>query len=259
MPDASQKAEAQASGPPPAAIAEITDEELPSWKRFAAIPTAGQASSTPAPSVQNLSAPDSSNAAEHQQQSLPVGPLTTQLPRAPALQNSADAEPDLSKSIHEAIKESVRPAYNQLVESGVIETWHDVKASLGLGKNQWSDRDSAEGAAKTPSQWNSSGDASPYPVQPPRTAAQAQMDRELAAMMREKLIDQVTPWLIGLVVLYIVGYLIKLVVHYFRWKSAQRIARAQRQALRRTRTGGSTRIDRTRSPSSSPSESKETV
>ena len=258
MENAPQKVEAQANEPPPA-IAAITDEELPNWHRSAAIPTARQAPSAADSSVQSSAVPDASKPTDHQQQ--PVVPLTTQPPQTHTTQNVSEAEPVAGKSIHQAVKESVRPAYNQLVESGVIDTWHDVKASLGLEKNHWNERDSAEGTAKAPTQWDASGGTSPYSAQPPRTAAQEQMDRELAAMMREKLIDQVTPWLIGLVGLYIVGYLIKQGVSYVRWKTARRserrIARAQRHGSRRVRSGS--RSDRTRSPSSTPSESKETV
>jgi hypothetical protein len=96
-------------------------------------------------------------------------------------------------------------------------------------------------------------------VPPPRTAAQAQVDRELATMMREKLIDQVTPWLLGLVALYIVIHLIKLVVRYVRWKSNRRLARAQRQAMRRIHTSSRKHSNHTRPPPNSPAKSKETV
>ena len=165
--------------------------------------------------------------------------------------------------------------YDELVESGAVETWHDVKASLGLDKGQWSDREKIAGPPKVPGHWDASGGASPYSDPPPRTAAQVQMDREMAAMMREKLIDRVTPWVIGLIGLYILGYLIKLVIRYVRWKTARHsergIARARRHASRRTRTRSSTRTrtrsstrsgtrtrsKRTRAPSSSPSGSKE--
>jgi hypothetical protein len=256
--NAPQKVEAQASEPLPA-IAAITDEELPSWQRSAAIPTTRQAPSAADSSVQSSAVPDASKPTDPQQQLQPVGPLMTQPPQTHTPQNISEAEPVVGKSIHQAVKESVHPAYNQLVESGVIETWHDVKASLGLDKNYWSERDSAEGTAKAPTQWDASGGASPYAAQPPRTDAQEQMDRELAALMREKLISQVTPWLIGLVGLYIVGYLIKQVVRFIRWKSAQRVARAQRHASRRTRRSSRMRSNRTRSPSSSPAESEEAV
>jgi hypothetical protein len=256
--NAPQKVEALASEPPPA-IAAITDEELPSWHRSAAIPTSRQAPSAADSSVLSSAVPDASKPTDHQQQQQPVGPLTTQPPLTHTAQNVSEAEPVAGKSIHQAVKESVRPAYNQLVESGVIETWHDVKASLGLEKNHWNERDSAEGTAKAPTQWDASGGASPYAAQPPKTAAQEQMDRELATMMRAKLIDQVTPWLIGLAGLYIVGYLIKQVVRFIRWKSARRFARAQRHASRRTRRSSRMRSNRTRSPSSAPVQSEEAV
>lgn len=258
MENASQKVEALASDPPPA-ITAITDEELPSWHRSAAIPTGRQAPSAADSSVQSSAVPDASRPTNYQQQVQTVGPLTTQPPQTHTPQNVGAVEPVVGKSIDQAIKESVRPAYNQLVESGVIDTWHDVKASLGLEKKHWSDRDSADGTAKAPTQWDASGGASPYSAQPPRTAAQEQMDRELATLMREKLIDQVTPWLIGLVGLYFVGYLIKQVVRFIRWKSAQRVARAQRHASRRAHRSSRLRSDRTRAPSSTPAESEEAV
>lgn len=259
--DAPQKAEteAQIAEPPPPSISAITDEELPNWQRFAAVPTARPASSAADSSGHNASVPEASKSADHLQQPLPVGPLSTQHPRTPILQDSGDTETGVGKSIHEAVKESIRPAYNQLVDSGVIETWHEVKASLGLDKSQWSSRDSAEGPAKAPNQWDASGGTSPYPVPPPRTAAQAQVDRELATMMREKLIDQVTPWLIGLVALYIMIHLIKLVVRYFRWKSTRRLARAQRQTMRRIHTSSRKPGNHTRPSPNSPAKSKETV
>jgi hypothetical protein len=258
-PDAPQTAEAQFehSEPPPTstAISTITDEELPNWKRSAAIPTAKRD-----PSGSDAAAQDTSMPTDYQQPSLSVGPLPTQPPSKRPTQNNGDAEPNAEKSIRDAVKESVRPAYEQLIESGMIETWHDVKASLGLDKGQWSEQDRTRDPAQAPNQWNApDGDAGPHPVQPPRTAAQMQMDREMATMMREKLIDQVKPWLIGLAGLYVVVRLIKLVIRYVRWKavrrSKRRIAHAQRHTLHRTSSRRS-RSRRSRSSSSSPSESK---
>lgn len=258
MENTPQTVGAQPSDPPPA-IAEITDEELPNWHRSAAIPTGRQAPSAADVSVQSSTVPNAANPVDHQQPLPPVAPSTTPQQKEKPSQNAGEAEPLAGKSIQKTVKESVRPAYNQLVESGLIDTWHDVKASLGLGKSHGNERDNPEGSANASPQWDASGGATPYPAQPPRTAAQAQMDRELASMMREKLIDQVTPWLIGLVGLYVVGYLIKLVVRFIRWKSARRVARVQRHASRRTHRSSSRRSNSTRAPSSSPSQSEETV
>ena len=169
-----------------------------------------------------------------------AGSVRLERPGATPTAAQGTAEPNADLSLHNAIKESVRPVYDQLVESGAVEALHDLKADLGLNKNQWSDQEKADAPAKGPGQWDATSAQDPA-QQPPRTAAQAQLDREMATLMREKLIDQITPWLIGLVVLYVVGYLAKLLYGYIRWKSAKRnerrIARAQRHTSRRIRSG----------------------
>ncbi len=161
---------------------------------------------------------------------LPPPPLAQALPENPG----TNADP----SIHSVIKEGVRPVYEQLVESGAVETWHELKADLGLNKNQWSEEQKTGAPGKAPGQWDAPG--AQDPAQPPRTAAQAQLDREMATLMREKLIDQITPWVIGLVVLYVAGYLAKLLYGYVRWRSGKRnerrIARAKRRGARRSRS-----------------------
>ena len=168
----------------------------------------------------------------------PPGAALPDRPSATAAAPAAKLEPNADISIHSTIKESVRPVYEQLVESGAVEALHDLKADLGLNKDQWSEEQKANTPAKGPGQWDAPG--AQDPAAPPRTAAQAQLDREMATLMREKLIDQVTPWLIGLVVLYGVGYLVKLLYGYIRWKSAKRnerrIARTQRHTSRRLRS-----------------------
>jgi len=168
----------------------------------------------------------------------PVGTALLERPGAPNALPQGKAEPNADLSIHDAIKESVRPLHEQLVESGAVEALHDLKADLGLNKDQWSEEQKANAPGKGPGQWDAA--AAREPAEPPRTAAQAQLDREMATLMREKLIDQITPWLIGLVVLYAVGYLAKLLYGYVRWKSAKRserrIARAQRHTSRRIRS-----------------------
>lgn len=154
---------------------------------------------------------------------------------ASAATAASPQQPTVGDELRKNIKESVRPVYEQLLESGAIDAVHDVKESLGLNKGQWNDPAQASGQPKATNQWDT-----PEAFQPPRTAAQAQMDRELAGMMREKLIDQITPWVIGLVGLYILAYLTKLLYGYVRWKSArrveQRIHRAKRQAARSQRS-----------------------
>jgi len=168
----------------------------------------------------------------------PPGAALPSRPGAATAQAAGKIEPTADASIHSAIKETVRPVYDQLVESGAVEALHDLKADLGLNKEQWSEEQKANTPGKGAGQWDAPAAQEPAP--PPRTAAQAQLDREMATLMREKLIDQVTPWVVGLVVLYVVGYLGKLLYGYIRWKSAKRnerrIARAQRHTSRRVRS-----------------------
>jgi hypothetical protein len=199
----------------------IDVNEAPSWDKSAATP-AGK-----------TSAPSKSGGATQAPANQPVAARTAAA--TGAAQVDGGAVQSLGKDIHDSIKETVRPMYEQLVESGAVEALHDAKESLGLNKSQWNEQGQANGPPKATGQWDT-----PDAGQPQRTAAQAQMDRELSAMMREKLIDQITPWAIGLVVLYALGYLIKLIYGYVRWKaarrSARRISRAKRPATHQSRS-----------------------
>jgi len=154
-------------------------------------------------------------------------------PRPDSAPAAAAAQPSGAKDLHDGIKEAVRPVYDGLLESGAIESLHEVKEGLGLDKDPWNAPNKAEGQPKASGQWDT-----PDVNGPPRTGAQAQMDRELAGMMRAKLIDQLTPWLIGLAGLFIGGYLIKLLFGFVRWKSARRnaqlIQRSRRHAAHRS-------------------------
>lgn len=193
--------------------------------------------STPPPIHEGPVWPTPANATgpKHQPGQAPDRPPTP--PAGPVTQASpgTTTPPRADASIHSAIKENVRPVYEQLVESGAVEALHHLKADLGLDKNQWSEQEKAAASAKGPGQWDTPAGQDPGQ---PRTAAQAQLDRASASLMREKLIDQITPWVIGLVVLYVLGYLAKLLYSFIRWKSAKRmerrIARAKRHAARRS-------------------------
>jgi hypothetical protein len=178
--------------------------------------------------------------AETAERTSPLPPADPRMPEragaAPIALGKTQANADAS--IHSAIKESVRPVYDQLVESGAVGALQDLKADLGLNKNQWDDQQKTNARAEGPRRWDApSGQG---PAQPPRTAAQVQSDREMAGVMREKLIEQITPWLIGAVALYAVAYLARLLHRHMRWRSAKRnqrrSARSQRHASRRSRS-----------------------
>ena len=141
--------------------------------------------------------------------------------------------PDLAAEIRGTVKESVRPLHDQLAESGVVDAWKELKSDLGLDKGKW-DTDGTSGThpattdrdmSNSP-RWKESGE-------PPRTAAHAQADRELASHMLEKLIDEVKPWAISLLGLYLLGYMIKAGIGHSQRKSIRRRERETRRILRR--------------------------
>ena len=156
-----------------------------------------------------------------------------------AAQNSTSAPsgvnpgPDLAAEIRSTVKEGVRPLHDQLVASGAVDAWKDLKADFGLDKGKW-DTDGTPGVhpmvpGREPSESPGWKDA----AQPPKTAAQVQADRELASHMLEKLIDEVKPWALSLLALYILGYLIKAGIGHSQRRSIRRQERETRRVLRR--------------------------
>lgn len=146
----------------------------------------------------------------------------------------AGQSPQDDASLHSTIKEAVRPIYNELVESGALETWHDVKDSLGLSNNNW-DRPDAKGEAKTVDRpLSPNGSAWQDPAQPVKSAAQTQLDREYDAYLLRQLIDELKPWALGLVGLYMLGYLAKLIFNFMQWRTARRRERRARRAGHRS-------------------------
>lgn len=142
----------------------------------------------------------------------------------------ATLAPEDDASLHKAIKEAVRPVYNELVESGALETWHDVKESLGLSSHNW-DRAVDEDAIRMPQRTPMvNAPAWQDPAQPVKSAAQAQLDREYDAYLLRQLIDELKPWALGLVGLYALGYLTKLVFKLMQWKVARRRERRAQHA-----------------------------
>lgn len=165
----------------------------------------------------------------------PTAPRATRIERPP----SARPEPDLAADIRSTVKESVRPLRDQLLESGALEAWNDLKNDLGLSKNKWGNEGNTDAAPTAPGRLDTSHSASwQDPTNRPRTAAQAEVDREMAALMMEKLIDEVKPWVFSLVGLYLLGYLIKAGYDYSKRKSIRRRERETALALRRAARKG---------------------
>lgn len=155
-------------------------------------------------------------------------------PNSAAKQPSLSPGPDLAAEIRSTVKESVRPLHDQLAESGALEVWNDLKADLGLSKNKWGDEDPKDVNPTLSGRVDASNSASwQDPAHRPKTAAQAEIDREMATLMMDKLIEEVKPWVFSGVGLYLLGYLIKAGYDYSQQKSIRRRERATALARRR--------------------------
>jgi len=158
-----------------------------------------------------------------------------------AKQPSVSPEPDLTAEIRSTVKESIRPLHDQWVESGAQDAWSDLKTDLGLSKNKWDSEGATDVDPTMPGRLDAPHPASwQDPANRPGNAAQAEIDRELAATMLKKLIDEIKPWVFSLGGLYLLGYLINAGYGYSKRKSIRRrkrvTARAKRQSARKARS-----------------------
>lgn len=138
------------------------------------------------------------------------------------------------QDIRDSFKEVVRPLYQDLATSDAAQALRGLQSELGLEKEQtFNDKEIRQTGSGVPSEataWEGQSNR-----EPPRTAAQAERDKILASVLMDKLIDEITPWAIGLVALYILGYLGKLALAYGKHRSARR----QQRNVRRRRTKSS--------------------
>lgn len=164
----------------------------------------------------------------------PAGPGKGDVANTAGTHRGFNSEPDAGTAVHSSVKEAVRPVYDQLVESGAVEAWHDLKEGLGLNKNKWGEEGQANASPNRAGQVEAANSSWQDPGRPPKTAAQAQMDRELDAFMMKKLIDDIKPWFFGLVGLYALGYLLKVGFEFVQWKSARRRERRAARTAQRS-------------------------
>jgi hypothetical protein len=160
---------------------------------------------------------------------------TTRAAPTPTATNKV-AEDPLGREIRNSVKEVVRPLYQDLVTSNAAQALRGLQSELNLGKEHPFNgtettpptRQSGSGVPSEATTWEG-GQSN---REPPRSAAQVERDKVLASAMLDKLIDEVTPWAIGLVALYALGYLLKLALAYGRHRSTRR----RQHNLRRHRT-----------------------
>lgn len=159
--------------------------------------------------------------------------------------SAVDSSANEGGSLNRELKEAVRPLYEDLAGSAVVETLRDLKSELGLNGRPSFNDPASSGYSKnggnsdttdTPDSapWEKSGNR--YgPGTRARTAAQIEQDKLANVVMLDELIETVKPWLFGLSGLYILGYMFKLGLDYVSWKTARTRKRASMGRRRRHR------------------------
>ncbi|MDO8249057.1 MAG: hypothetical protein Q7T78_04970 [Rhodoferax sp.] len=146
---------------------------------------------------------------------------------AAASSTSEDAE--WRAELASTVLEAVRPAYEGLAGSGILEAVRSLESELGLDRG-WSFNDSLSGnysqnggigAHPESVSWAGPGNRSDT-FNRPRSAAQIADDQRNAAALMEKFIEEVKPWVITLVAVYVLGYMVKFSLDYSQWKAARR-------------------------------------
>ncbi|MBL8413047.1 MAG: hypothetical protein JNM42_01250 [Propionivibrio sp.] len=155
---------------------------------------------------------------------------------------AADARANEDGLLSREFKEAVRPLYEDLAGSAVVETLRGLKSDLGLNSSP-----SLNGTTSSDYSQNGSNSApqDSEPWQGPgnryghhnraQPAAQTEKEKLVAAVMLDELIEAVKPWLYGLAGLYIFGYMVKLGLDYFSWKTTRSRKRAARGKRRHRR------------------------
>jgi hypothetical protein len=144
------------------------------------------------------------------------------------------------REIASTVLDAVRPAYDGLVSSGILDAVRSVESELGLGKGpSFNDVLSGDGAENTgqgarPESVSWAGAANRADTfSRPRSGVQMAEDERTATMLMQQLIDEVKPWILALVGLYVLGYTVKLVLDYNQWKIVRRRQRTAMGARRK--------------------------
>lgn len=130
-------------------------------------------------------------------------------------------------------REVVRPLYDELAISGVIDAVSGVKSYLDLSMSssvaEPSTSDTRYGASPEYAPWEND------PNNHQRSAAQIEKDKILTSIMIEELIASIKPWLLTLIGAYALWYLFKLGLDYSRWRSARALRRSSKRTHGRSR------------------------
>ena len=147
------------------------------------------------------------------------------------------------------LKEALRPIYDELAASGIVDAVQGIKSYLGLlnalaahdranSESATGDRSMVgESAAGLPGYGAASliYDANGTALPAGKTAAQAERERMIAVLILSEWITAAKPWFFALLAGYALWHAIRFAVNYSRWKSR----RARKRAARAQRSHGS--------------------
>lgn len=155
---------------------------------------------------------------------------------------SIDEDAQWARELASAVLDAVRPLYEGLVESGMVDMFISLETELGLSYGQffgeilfgdyW--QNTGLGAQPDSVTWAGPGNRAD-PFNHPNASAEVAREERNAAILLGQLIDEIKPWALGLVALYLLGHLAKLALDYSRWKKARRRKRMTMRARRRRR------------------------
>jgi len=124
-------------------------------------------------------------------------------------------------------KETIRPLYQQLADSGVIDAVDDFKSYLAMGTAHLLD-------VPPGTDYVAAHNAAPWATETHhRSPGLLEKDRLVAAVLLDELIAAIKPWLLTLVGLYVLWHMVRLSIDYSRWKMSHARKRGSRKTRRR--------------------------
>lgn len=158
---------------------------------------------------------------------------------APAATPGIQDNETWQREFSSVIKEAVRPAYQDIADSGFVEAIRSMESDLGLSNKRPFGAElgaDAENSRSEPHResagWTTPGNNAATSSRP-RSAEEITRDQIMAKVMLKELVEEVKPWVFTLVGLYALGYSVKLLLDYRRWKMARRRKRTSSGQRRR--------------------------
>lgn len=168
----------------------------------------------------------------------PLAGLPTAIAATRTLASPSSGDEEWRREFSHALKSAVRPAFEEITALGLVDAIHSIDSELGLTTKRSFDApgsaDSAQDdrldAHRTAPGWDSPGRRADN-FAPARSATQIDADRRGGNLLLQELIDEITPWALTALTLY-------LLVYWFRlWRAFN-----HRKSKRRHKSGSSQRV-----------------